>query len=87
MATLAAVAGVLLSVVLYFNTLTSQIDTLSDHVDTLGREGSERFLQVERSFEELEDGQQAIFSAIATSQDDINFRIGSLSGRLLERDK
>ena len=49
--------------------------------------GTTRFLQIERSFEELETGQHGLRDAAATSQDDLNFRIGSLHGRLLERGK
>lgn len=40
----------------------------------------------EDRFEELEVGQRALITTIATAQDDYNYRIGILSGRLIQQD-
>ena len=68
--------------------IEAQVELVGDIVLILREiesQGVTRFLQIERSFEELEGGQHGLRDAAATSQDDLNFRIGALHGRLLER--
>lgn len=40
----------------------------------------------EDRFEELEVGQRAVITTIATAQDDYNYRIGLLAGRVIQQD-
>ena len=46
---------------------------------------AQRMDRIEDSIAELGITLERLHSAIATSQDDLNFRIGLISGRLLER--
>ena len=52
-------------------------------LEDLLRESNQRFLQIERSFEELEDEHRAIVTAIYEGLVDINWRIGQHQGEHL----
>lgn len=89
-----AVPSLVVSAVLYMEDVKSRIEKINHSVDenilllqevrgvlTLG------LTQRENRFEDLEAGHINLLNPIATSSDDLNFRLGVLSGRMLERDQ
>ena len=87
------VLGTIVGAVIYLQTLNSTVSDLEHelHEQTIllseiQSTQAEHFAQRENRFEELEVGQRNIKDTFTTSQDDLFFQIGVLSGRLLEKE-
>lgn len=82
----ASVLSFFVGAVIYMEDLKSTVSENTIMLQEIQATQLQHFTQRENRFEELEVGQLNLLNTIATSQDDLNFRIGSLAGRLLERD-
>lgn len=87
------VAGFAVGAVLYVEDAKSRVievhHTLSEvelMLEEIQKTQAQHFTQRENRFEELEVGQRNIKDTLTTSQDDLFFHIGVLTGRLDERD-
>ena len=78
-------AGPIIAAILWASSVSVRLDEQQQLIQDGQRHGETMFLQIERGFEELEEGQHGLHDSIATTNDDLNFRIGALHGRLLER--
>lgn len=81
-----SVIALVVSAVIYLENIRSGFETNQLLLKEIQTTQDQHFLQREDRFEEIEVGQRNLKDQISTSQDDLFFHIGELSGRLLERD-
>lgn len=88
-----SVAALVISAVIYLEGVKSQVsgvqysqDEQAILLDEIQATQAQHFAQREDRFEELEVGQRNIKDTLTTSQDDLFFHVGALTGRLVERD-
>ena len=76
-----AVIGLVITAVGYIEDIKSGINENRVLLEEVRQTQQSHFAQLEDSFEELEVGQLEIITGVATSLDDLSFRIGVHSGR------
>ena len=81
-----SVMALIVSAVIYLENIRSGFETNQLLLKEIQDTQAQHFAQRENRFEEIEVGQRNIKDQISTSQDDLFFHVGELSGRLLERD-